>query len=143
MQTDICEITLETKFLLIYQYIQAGLLSKEKAILHLPLICNMVRHSLGPCLHEGLEFGPTINQLLLQESSWQILILKHFMTVLKRGLLTKPVQTQVPTWLHPLPKRGRLLSPERGEESCLLALSGKADMTQSLGHKQSGHLWKD
>jgi len=35
--------------------------------------------------------------------------------------------------LHPLPKRRRPLNPERGKESCLLALSGKVEQTQSLG----------
>ena len=46
--------------------------------------------------------------------------------------------------VHPLPKRGTPPDPEGGKESWLLALSGKVEMTQPLGHKhQSGQLWKD
>lgn len=78
--------------------------------------------SLGPCLSEGLEFGPTINQLLLQESSWQILTLKHFIIVLKTGLLTKSVQTQVPTCLKNI------------RQSCTLFL--KRQTTKSRGKKR-------
>lgn len=86
-------MTPQAKLLLIYQHIQTNLVCAEKAILNLPLISKVVRHSLESRLSEGLGFGPKINQLLLQKS-WQILIPRHFITALKSDLST--VQNHVP-----------------------------------------------
>lgn len=123
VQIDICEITLQAKFLIIYQHIQAGLLSKEKAIPNHPLSdLSWSDIAWGHVSLKGLSLSPQKSAAVAREQL-AMLILKHFVTVMKPGLSTTSVQTQAPTWLkntrHFLSKRGRVPSGEGGKENCL------------------------
>lgn len=147
VQIEICEIRLQAKFLIIYQHIQAGLLSKEKAI---------PNHAFSDLQHGQTQPGAmSLKGLSLDSQQASCCCWRASGNASSQALR---VSTETRSLNHisanirtNMAKKHKAPSPQkrqnakwRGRKRKFLALSGKVETIQYLGHKHpSGQLWKD